>query len=687
MEVDLRSPRISSITTFPPEILKLIFVKGCEDELHGYIFGTHARRLKKFAADSRNVCRTWGDIIDGDSRCFWVAKAELGHDSVINSLASVGKSLKSLSRILHGSTGADLIIKLIFRDPQTDSESSKFRLFLHGLDMLIPFQNQLWGIKLYTDNLAMHTQFLGFVAGLDSKRLESIDLGSYGGNSSEIGYPDDVPKWTDRNRFLSRLRNRIPLPLSLKHLPHLNYLDFDSPWSGTIDLSTTSVQSLVIDARWFVHLINSLDIPGALCTHLGALKIFGKDKVVPIGWKSEKLIRPHRPSLVCLHRLVLHTHQDDWPQDFLSLYSFPTLQSVTLWFSGDYPNKLISETEPPVHPEIRVSTQDLFPLLKRLDINVPTSWKNLELINLFSHSGSDLNLVVEMVPLEQLQNVDINGPCMLLSAYREILGRFRHRTHRLELKIRDNSFEDFRFFLEDFNFSLVMEMCIQHERLQWNTPKAQEVKPPEHQQNMCPVFPKLKKLELHTVTIRSIVPILLAFRAPELESLSFDQTSGSSNIGEPVALESPTEIPQLLTLRSVSCMIKSLEIPIIAALTASAPNVEELFITIEPYGFGHSPSILERIVTSQNECLERLFGILKTPRGLSVSFSNLRLLVVKLPDPDLHKTMDQTEDMILEFLDYRTRAGAHPLYLKDIFYPKTSGRITFCAANDNALSG
>ena len=292
---DLQTLIGMSITTLSRELIALIILKGCENQLHSTRrfdeSENHPRRLKDFARWARMVCKTWRDIVDDshpNSNRFWLATAIMSTDT-----QPVAKSLKEFQNIISNSNGSDLTIAFIYEsDEQFDTtsngarpdyvynvdRSAKARLFLHGMNLLWKYQDQIWGISFCSNNLQMTRYFPSFVAGLSSKRLEEIcwEETMEDPEPRQIWDSKDIPNWVDRDNILISSRHKVTLPLSPEFLPRLKDLEvIDSPWFYELNLSATTLQRLAIDSRWIVYLIKSLDIQYGLRVNLEALSITG----------------------------------------------------------------------------------------------------------------------------------------------------------------------------------------------------------------------------------------------------------------------------------------------------------------------------------------------------------------------------------------------------------------------------
>jgi len=188
------------------------------------------------------------------------------------------------------------------------------------------------------------------------------------------------------------------------------------------------------------------------------------------------------------------------------------------------------------------------------------------------------------------------------------------------------------------------------------------------------VLPKVKKLELSGSTAPyQMMSTISKLEAPKLENLSLILNRAERREAEPDMTSKFLGIPHFSSLRSLTLTVTVFQIPVLCFLDASAYRVEELIITVMTHDLpkGLHPSKYTTSDTNiENESFNRICTYLGREASMQrpAPFPNVHCLDVTLYIPDLYRTIEGPQTVVLDLLDCRKKTGAHPLHLKDIKY-------------------
>jgi hypothetical protein len=241
----------------PTELLRLIFTKGIEDELDEY--DPCSRRLKTFARIARNVCARWKALIDDPvDVSFWIARLRLEINALnFPNAEPFVKSLSRFRRQLLTSKGCDLAIGVCSPAVSTELDfghaapsgislhPSMFRLMIHALDMLTPYQGQI--VQMY---------WLGNQVDITVYLLELL-----------------VTRWKEAPRLVEIAFGQMPLPElpNLANIPCSDILPHRTAgWNRPLPITMAHLSNLTELKVPTMSWIEPAVLPPSLC-HLEAL--------------------------------------------------------------------------------------------------------------------------------------------------------------------------------------------------------------------------------------------------------------------------------------------------------------------------------------------------------------------------------------------------------------------------------
>ena len=209
-------------------------------------------------------------------------------------------------------------------------------------------------------------------------------------------------------------------------------------------------------------------------------------------------------------------------QTFLSLYTFPALQHISLSFRST--GQIMDPKNPP-HPSIpRVSGPWVSPSsLKKLSLGFPTSWRTLGLIGFFEHSPIEELIFTRPVRADEFRNFKV--ACTkggFVSQLAKIVAHFKLRSLQLLVPGSDSTFEYLEVFRRSLESPHLLEMILSY----GDTRHSDEpglltgftflLRP-----GRGPiVLSSIRKLELQNMTVSRLAFILSRLRMPMLETLS-----------------------------------------------------------------------------------------------------------------------------------------------------------------------
>jgi len=241
--MELSYPRAMDSRPFdkmPNEVLLHIFVKGTEDDPDPEEVGNIAfRRLKPFAALTRQVCARWRIIIDYHPSyiSFFFARLIL-RPGWLNERREItlAKQLAIFRRQLLSSGGCNLFIYLNFSDlfkEGADHYASDvirlvIRLVMHAMAMLLPYHNQVAGLVFYHCPSEISIPLLKLIATrwMNASRLATVDLGvsHWKGSYDMRRMIMNLFNLHVYDRILPQTSIRTSSQLSLRHFPNLDTL-------------------------------------------------------------------------------------------------------------------------------------------------------------------------------------------------------------------------------------------------------------------------------------------------------------------------------------------------------------------------------------------------------------------------------------------------------------------------------
>jgi hypothetical protein len=411
---------MGQLSDLPIELIYHIIEKGCLMELHELSKATrnpHSRRRLAFASIVRGVCSSYRDIIDlstdSDGQ-FWAAVLTLSFDTKTLD-RSFPQQVMKFHRHLADSLGCSLLVSFRFsaderfkvptRVYETEPADANFdialRLFLHGLQMLLPYQRQLYGLRMEDSHPQVDKYIYELLCSLDAPRLTVLvlyDIWWYQPTGTTKGFytPSlqavrDFEATVPNFRPILRNNNRksIRSNFSLEHLGNLQSLSMPSSgWLSEMALPPHISYLTVNISQEGCFDLRKLAAKPILCASLTNLDIWNDDTE----WRSDAPSSRERRSFVQEHVSLPRLHTI-WlsvlPENvmgYLMHMHLPRIEEASIVFHG-------REAVQPPTARIPQATSPLFTTLSRLYLSCDELCIALSVLShLASPSVRDLNL-------------------------------------------------------------------------------------------------------------------------------------------------------------------------------------------------------------------------------------------------------------------------------------------------------
>src|ERR1700754_683908 len=446
------------------DIFENIVACGCDDELNTPLFKQHTRRRKEFAATIRAVCKKWRDYIDGTAgahKNFWIARARLDRPSEI----PLFRQFVRFQNIISHSEGCDLTIGFYFNSeedlwkeevvdlPPESEELVLLKLFIHGMNNIIPHQKQIIFLYFRSESLQACKHFIEVLTKMTSvprlTRMMLLYSASRDLSLSGFQRAAAVSGWTP---LISR-RQDPPTPpfyipslstckeLTISHPTWLNELEY-SPVPIAQEIELYSVQPFNSS---FVQAIYKHPFLQSSLVSLGIGDLSAEREPVP---ESSTGPFPH----LSFPRLRSFFLQVTLPvsrlENFLGQSTFPCLQRATLWLST------IIDSVEPIPAEVTSPYSLHMPRLRSLDLTIDLSWSVLRILDLFSRTSTE-ELIIEVQ--EDAPKVDGGQVIIFNHHLRNILSCFESPM-KLDLDLPTYTY--LHLFLDSLNFDSVNNLHI-----------------------------------------------------------------------------------------------------------------------------------------------------------------------------------------------------------------------------------
>jgi len=231
------------------DIFENIVACGCDDELNTRL-DQHTRRRKEFAATIRAVCKEYRDYIDGSAgahKNFWIARARLDRPSEI----PLFRQFVRFQNIISHSEGCDLTIGFYFNSeedlwkeevvdlPPESEELVLLKLFIHGMNNIIPHQKQIIFLYFRSESLQACKHFIEVLTKMTSvprlTRMMLLYSASRDLSLSGFQRAAAVPGWTP---LISRRQDPPTPPFYIPSLSTCKELTISHPtWLNKLEYS------------------------------------------------------------------------------------------------------------------------------------------------------------------------------------------------------------------------------------------------------------------------------------------------------------------------------------------------------------------------------------------------------------------------------------------------------------------
>jgi hypothetical protein len=392
----------------PNELIYRIIETACLMELHRTSrYHLHPRRRLAFASLVRGVCSSWRDIIDlSTDGHFWAAVLALNFGMGFTD-TNLPQQLMTFHRHLAESRGCSLIVSFDFsvddRFKATtqvyEIESSdisfdiNLRLFLHGFQMILPYQRQLFEIAMMAGSQPQinHYAYELLCSIGNAPRLTKLSLGHvrwYNPTGLNEGFyrpslQDIRELEATIPNFQHILRNnnakRIESIFSIEHFRNLQSLEISRDgWLSEMALPPQISRLWINDSRVTSFDLRNLSAQPAICDSLTNLEIWNGEQNATVEKERIHFVQQH-VSLPCLHSIQLGDFSAN-VIGYLTHMHLPRIESASIILNDQV-------VERPPTARLPQATGPLFTSLLHLSLSGEEPWLVLPLLSLLASSS------------------------------------------------------------------------------------------------------------------------------------------------------------------------------------------------------------------------------------------------------------------------------------------------------------